>query len=218
MEKKRKKRNRKEMSLTQIEQEMNSDAFILRYEYAIAEIERLLKKIADEKSSNETHKKIEYITMRIKSPRSAVEKLRRKGREISITSMERNLNDIAGVCVVCPYYEDVYDVAEELLACEHITLLKKKDFIKNPKPSGYRSLHLIICLPDELARGEKLVRVEVQFRTITMDAWARLDHELHYKKKIKDVERISMELRKCSDSIAQVDDTMQKIRTELKKL
>lgn len=215
---KKKRKTRREMSLAQIEQEMNSDAFALRYEYAIVEVERLLKKIADEKSPDETHKKIEYITMRIKSPQSAVDKLRRKGREVSVTSMERNLNDIAGVCVVCPYYEDVYDVAEKLLAGEHITLLKKKDFIKNPKPSGYRSLHLIIGLPDELTRGEKMVRVEVQLRTVTMDAWARLDHELHYKKKIDDVERISMELRRCSDSIAQVDDIMQKIRTDLKKL
>lgn len=204
--------------MVQIIEEMSSDAFILKYEYAITEIRRILEKIGLEQGVGDTHKKIEYVTSRIKSPESAVEKLRRKGREVSVRSMEKNLNDLAGVCVVCAYYEDVYEVARRLEEAPGVVLLKKKDFIKSPKASGYRSLHLILGLPSHRNEVEKPVRVEVQIRTVTMDAWARLDHELHYKKKIEDVEKISMELRKCADSIEEVDVTMQRIRSQLKKM
>lgn len=215
---KKAKKKKKEVPMVQITEEMRSDAFILKYEYAITETRRILEKIGRERGAGDAHKKIEYITSRIKSPESATEKLRRKGREVSVKSMEKHLNDLAGVCVVCAYYEDVYEVAERLEKAHDIVLLKKKDFIKNPKASGYRSLHLILGLPSHRNDDDRPVKVEVQIRTLTMDAWARLDHELHYKKKIEDVEKISMELRKCADSIEEVDVTMQRIRNQMKKI
>lgn len=217
MSKKAKKKKR-DASFAQIEQDMKSDAFLLKYEYAISEVKRLLEQINQEQDGKDTHKRIEYITSRIKSPESAVEKLRRKGREVSIYSMEKNLNDIAGVCVVCAYYEDVYQVAKKLEQCPKVKILKKKDFIRKPKSSGYRSLHLILGMPSHWMEEENPVKVEVQIRTLAMDAWARLDHELHYKKKIRNVEQISRELRHCADSIEELDDTMQKIRSRLKRM
>lgn len=217
MSKKAKKKKR-ETSFVKIEQEMKSDAFLLKYEYAILEVRRLLQQIDQVKGSKDSHRRIEYVTSRIKSPESAVEKLRRKGREVSICSMEKNLNDIAGVCVVCAYYEDVYEVARKLEESHMVTVLKKKDFIQKPKASGYRSLHLILGLPAHRLEEEAMVKVEVQIRTLAMDAWARLDHELHYKKKIEDVEKISKELKQCAESIEALDDTMQSIRSRLKKI
>lgn len=215
---KKAKKKRREMNFEQIKQEMASDAFLFKYEYAITEVKRILEEISQEKKSSDSHKKIEYITWRIKSPESAVDKLRRKGREVSMRSMEKYLNDIAGICVVCAYYEDVYQIAQLLEGSGKVLVLKKKDFIRKPKASGYRSLHLILGLPPHRNEVEQPVKVEVQIRTLTMDAWARLDHELHYKKKIEDVEAISRELRKCADSIQAVDDTMQKIRSQLKQM
>ena len=218
MSKKGKKKKRRDASFARIQQDMKSDAFLLKYEYAISEVKRLLGQINQQQDAKDTHKSIEYITSRIKSPESAVEKLRRKGREVSICSMEKNLNDIAGVCVVCAYYEDVYQVAEKLEQCPQVRILKRKDYIRKPKTSGYRSLHLILGMPSHGPKEQEQVKVEVQIRTLAMDAWAKLDHELHYKKKIQDVEQISRDLKRCADSIEELDDTMQNIRNRLKKL
>lgn len=188
------------------QEELADPAFQEPYAKAIEIVQGILEEY-QEKSKATDHHRIEMISSRIKTPQSAYDKLKRKGKELTAESAKKNLNDLAGVRVICCYYEDVYQVSNMLLSRPELTLVKQKDFICNPKSSGYRSLHLIF----EVNTLENGVRVEVQIRTITMDAWARLDHELRYKKELDDAGKIVKALRKCSDSIAEVDDKMQEI-------
>ena len=188
------------------QEELADPAFQEPYAKAIEIVQGILEEY-QEKSKATDHHRIEMISSRIKTPQSAYDKLKRKGKELTAESAKKNLNDLAGMRVICCYYEDVYQVSNMLLSRPELTLVKQKDFICNPKSSGYRSLHLIF----EVNTLENGVRVEVQIRTITMDAWARLDHELRYKKELDDAGKIVKALRKCSDSIAEVDDKMQEI-------
>ena len=126
--------------------------------------------------------------------------------------MREHLTDIAGVRVICSFVEDIYKLSELLLSQDDIILVEVKDYIKNPKPNGYRSLHLIIEIPIFLSQEKKHMRVEVQFRTIAMDFWASLEHQLKYKKKIENPEKIANELKYCADVITEVDMRMQDIR------
>ena len=211
-------KKKKEMSLAELIQEMKSDQFLLKYEYAIHEVEKTVKRIVFRQKAKGEHQNIEYITSRIKSPESIVDKLRRKEKPINIKSAEKNLNDIAGVCIVCCYYEDVYQIAKELSEQANITVIKKKDFIRTPKESGYRSLHVIVGLTDDLNQVKRKVKVEIQIRTVTMDAWARLDHELSYKRDYPNAGTLYRDLQACADTIAAVDDKMQQIREQIKKI
>lgn len=188
------------------QEELVDPAFQEPYAKAIEIVRGILEEY-QEKSKAADHHRIEMISSRIKTPQSAYDKLKRKGKELTAESAKKNLNDLAGMRVICCYYEDVYQVSNMLLSRPELTLVKQKDFICNPKSSGYRSLHLIF----EVNTLENGVRVEVQIRTITMDAWARLDHELRYKKELDDAGKIVKALRRCSDSIAEVDDKMQEI-------
>ena len=183
------------------------DLLMSYYQCAIMEIETKFKVLNQEYSLEYDKNPIEGIKTRIKSYDSLVRKIRRKNIPMSLASIEENIKDIAGVRVICSFPEDIYELADSFLKQDDIVLIEKKDYIKNPKPSGYRSLHLIF----EVNTLENGVRVEVQIRTITMDAWARLDHELRYKKELDDAGKIVKALRKCSDSIAEVDDKMQEI-------
>ena len=112
---------------------------------------------------------------------SIFEKLERRGFEISVQSMMDNLNDIAGIRVVCPFISDIYDVAEPLVSQDDVEVMEVKDYIKNPKPNGYRSLHYVIIIPIFLSTGKEYMKVEVQIRTIAMNFWASLEHQMHYK-------------------------------------
>ena len=130
--------------------------------------------------------------------------------------MKKNLNDVAGIRVICSFPEDIYILADELCTQDDIRLIACKDYIKNPKPNGYRSLHLIVEIPIFLMPEKKFMRVEVQFRTIAMDFWASLEHKLKYKKDIKhDVEQISEELRECAEEISRLDMKMQSIHRKI---
>ena len=149
---------------------------------------------------------------------SIVEKLHRYGVPVSVESVEKNLNDVAGVRVICSFIDDIYTVADMLLRQDDITLIKKKDYIEHPKDNGYRSLHLIIEIPVFFSNQKKNMRVEVQIRTIAMDFWASVDHQLKYKQDIEDVENadeLSAELKECADIIAQTDARMQAIKNKI---
>ena len=139
----------------------------------------------------------------------------RRNLPIDPISIERDLTDIAGIRVICPFQDDLYDIADLLINQDDVTLVEKKDYIKNPKPNGYRSLHLIIAVPIYLATGKKWMRVEVQLRTIAMDFWASLDHKLRYKQNIENADEIVAELKKCADIISGVDLQMQDIRKKI---
>ena len=126
--------------------------------------------------------------------------------------VEENLYDVAGVRVICAFQEDIYRLADLLLQQDDIRLIRTKDYIKNPKPNGYRSLHLILEVPVFLEKGKTPVKIEVQFRTIAMDFWASVDHKLRYKKNVEDEEKIVEKLRQCAETISTLDDEMQRIR------
>lgn len=179
---------------------------------AIQEIETKLRVLDEEFSILADRNPIQTIKSRIKKPISIIEKLQRRGYEVTVENMEKYLTDIAGVRVICSFVEDIYKLTELLLSQDDIILVEVKDYIKNPKPNGYRSLHLILEIPIFLSQGKKHMRVEVQFRTIAMDFWASLEHQLKYKKKIENPEKIATELKYCADVITEVDMRMQEIR------
>ena len=160
---------------------------------------------------------IETIKSRLKSQDSILKKMNRKGIPVSLEAMEREIDDIAGVRVICSFVEDVYMLADCLLQQDDITLLEKKDYIKHPKDSGYRSLHLIVQVPIFLQNEKRPMKVEVQIRTLAMDLWASQEHKLRYKKQIpeNEEEAISQELAECAQILASVDNRMQNLRAKL---
>ena len=158
------------------------DLLMSYYQCAVMEIETKFRVLNQEYSLEYDKNPIEGIKTRIKSYDSIVRKIRRKNIPMSLTAIEENIKDIAGVRVICSFPEDIYELADSFLRQDDIVLIEKKDYIKNPKPSGYRSLHLIVQVPIFLQKNKKMVNVEVQFRTIAMDFWASLEHSFAIKK------------------------------------
>lgn len=191
-------------------------AMMNKYRCAIMEVETKLKVLNTEFSLQYDRNPFESIKSRLKSPVSIMEKLRRKrlpiNEEVLEQQIEENLFDVAGLRVICAFQEDIYALSDLLVHQDDIQLLRTKDYIKNPKPNGYRSLHQILEIPVFLKEGKTFVKVEVQFRTIAMDFWASVDHKLRYKKNVTNEEEIMEKLRICADSITAIDEEMQKIR------
>ena len=185
------------------------------YKCAIMEIETKFRVLNEQFSLEYDRNPIETIKSRLKNPESIFKKLRSNGKEISIASIEENLADVAGVRIICSFPKDIYMLAECLLKQYDIVLIKRKDYIRNPKPNGYRSLHVIVEVPIFLKDIKKPMKVEIQFRTIAMDFWASVEHKLKYKKDVKDAERLTLELKECADTIAELDMKMQKIRMDI---
>jgi putative GTP pyrophosphokinase len=190
---------------------------MMQYRCAIREIETKLNVLNDEFSISHERNPFESIKSRVKEPASIVEKMHRRGYELTVENIEAKLNDIAGIRVICSFVEDIYYLADMLAAQDDLEVLQVKDYIKNPKPNGYRSLHLIVEIPIFLSDRKKYMRVEVQFRTIAMDFWASLDHKLKYKKNVKNPDLIAEELKKCADVISGVDIRMQEIRNMMEE-
>lgn len=190
---------------------------MMRYNCAMLEIKTKLDVLNNQLSLEDDSNPFESINCRIKSPKSIIEKLRRKGYPLTVESIEENLNDVAGIRVICSFPEDIYKLSERLCSQDDVRLIERKDYIKNPKENGYRSLHLILEVPIFLLNEKKYMRVEVQFRTIAMDFWASLEHKVKYKKEIakKSDAEISKELKICADEIAKLDLRMQDIRKKI---
>lgn len=161
---------------------------------------------------------IHHIESRVKSAESIAAKLNKKGKPISISSARENVNDIAGVRVVCHYIDDVYRVAEMLERQKDVEIIKRQDYIKNPNYNGYRSLHLDIRLPVYLSDKTEYVSAEIQIRTIAMDFWASLEHDIRYKAdKSKLPVGINEEMYACADKIAEIDRQMQDMYKRIKE-
>ena len=186
------------------------DLLMSYYQCAVMEIETKFRVLNQEYSLEYDKNPIEGIKTRIKSYDSIVRKIRRKNIPMSLTAIEENIKDIAGARVICSFPEDIYELADSFLRQDDIVLIEKKDYIKNPKPSGYRSLHLIVQVPIFLQKNKKMVNVEVQFRTIAMDFWASLEHKLRYKKDIPadQAQQLQEELLACATQSAQLDNRM----------
>ena len=189
---------------------------MMRYTCAIREVKTKLEVLNDELSVKNQRNPIEMINSRVKKPKSIVEKLQRRGFEISLESMEKNLDDVAGIRIICSFLDDIYEVADMLIRQDDVKVIAVKDYIQNPKPNGYRSYHMIIEIPVFFSDSKKPIRVEVQIRTIAMDFWASLDHQLKYKKSfIDDNGEISEELKQCAEVIAGTDVKMLEIRKKI---
>lgn len=185
------------------------------YGCAIREVSTKFEVLNDEFKSNTARNPIDNIKSRIKTPMSIYEKMLRRGIPVTIDNIMSELHDVAGVRVICPFIDDIYTVAEMFIAQDDITLLQYKDYIANPKPNGYRSLHLVVEIPIFLSTGKRMMKVEVQIRTIAMNFWASLEHQIHYKKFKEDNVEVVKQLTKCANVIYETDVKMQQIREQL---
>lgn len=191
---------------------------MMEYACAIREIETKIQNLDTEFAVRYSRNPISSIHTRLKSQVSIMEKMARKGLAINRKSIEENLNDIAGIRVICSYIDDIYRIADALIAQDDIILLDKKDYIKEPKPSGYRSLHLIVSVPVFFAEEKKLVKAEIQIRTIAMDFWASLEHGIKYKKCGESATEVIEGLKECAEMIACTDEKMQHLRIRMEQL
>lgn len=184
------------------------------YRCAMMEVETKFNVLNEELSLQYDRNPIESIKTRLKSPESIAEKLQRRGFPLTVESIEENLNDIAGVRVICSFPSDIYQLADAFLKQDDITLLQRKDYIAAPKPNGYRSLHLIVETPIFLHDQKRMMRVEVQFRTISMDWWASLEHKIRYKKDLapEKAAYLEGELRQCAELSAALDQRMENLQ------
>ncbi|MCQ2574297.1 MAG: GTP pyrophosphokinase family protein [Treponema sp.] len=188
------------------------------YESAIKQIETKLDILNKEYKVTGNRNPIQTVKSRIKSPDSIAKKLEKKNIPVTFDGMIENLHDIAGVRVICPYIADIYTVRDILLKQPDLTLLEEHDYIENPKESGYRSLHIVISIPVYLTDSVQNVKVEIQLRTIAMDFWASLEHELHYKNEANVPDSVRRELFRVAETIAMTDREMQEIAMELREL
>lgn len=198
-----------------IEQASGFMELMMQYRCALMEVETKLNVLNAEFTMKNNRNPFESIKSRIKTPKSILEKLKRKGFEISVKGIEENLADVAGIRVICSFPDDIYATAKMLTDQDDIRVIQVKDYIINPKSNGYRSLHLILEVPIFLSNEKKNMKVEVQFRTIAMDFWASLEHKLKYKKNIENAEEISKELQRCAEASSQLDLRMQALRDRI---
>ena len=185
------------------------------YDAAVREVRTKVEILDAEFRVRYSRNPIHHIDTRLKSPASIAEKLSRKGLPQTLESIEQNQTDIAGVRIVCNYLEDIYHIADLLTRQHDVELVRKRDYIQNPKESGYRSLHLVIRVPVFLSSHTELVPVEIQIRTIAMDFWASLEHQLRYKSDHETTQKLRARLQKCAETSACLDQEMQAIYREI---
>ena len=188
---------------------------MMMYTCAIKEVRTKFEVLDTEFSVRFERNPISAIRTRLKHTNSIVGKLEKNNLAFSLKNIEMYVNDVAGIRVVCSYIDDIYEIANSLLAQDDITLVKRKDYIVYPKPNGYRSLHLIVKVPVFFANEKKDMKVEVQIRTIAMDFWASLEHQLKYKQDIPNQNEIVAQLKNCADVIASTDEEMLGIRQKI---
>lgn len=187
------------------------------YNAAIKEISTKFEILDEEFKVNHNHNPIHHMETRLKKPYSILEKLERKGHDTDLVTAMNHIYDIAGVRVICPYVKDIYHLSDLLLKQDDITLITVKDYIKNPKPNGYRSFHLVVSVPVFLSESKRHVPVEIQIRTVAMDFWASLEHKLKYKSDSDCKEEIEQELLICANQVADLDLKMQYIHEKIHK-
>lgn len=191
---------------------------MMMYRCAIREIQTKLEVLDDEFSVENKRNPISFIKTRIKNPQSIYNKLQKLGYEFTAENIQEQLNDVAGVRVVCAFIDDIYTIANLIAEQDDIKVIKIKDYIKNPKPNGYRSYHMIVEIPVFFSKGKTPMRVELQIRTNGMDFWATLEHQLRYKKGIEDLpgyEEISKELLLSAQAVIETDNEMQRIKNKI---
>ncbi|KUL11282.1 GTP pyrophosphokinase [Bacillus licheniformis LMG 17339] len=187
---------------------------LLVYKFALDQMDTKFSIISQEYNLIHGHNPIEHTKSRVKSFESLINKLVRKGCDITTKAAKEHINDIAGLRIVCSFLSDIYNMVEVLKEHEDIKILKMKDYIKNPKPNGYRSLHLIVEVPVYLTNRVEHAKVEIQIRTIAMDFWASLEHKIYYKLNNEVPNQLTDELKEAADIANYLDEKMLHIRTK----
>lgn len=191
---------------------------MMMYRCAIREVQTKLEVLNDEFSVENKRNPISFIKTRIKSPQSIYNKLKKLGYDFTAENIQEQLNDVAGVRVVCAFIDDIYTIANLVAEQDDINVIKIKDYIKNPKTNGYRSYHMIVEIPVFFSKGKTPMRVEIQIRTNGMDFWATLEHQLRYKKGIEDLpgyDEISQELLLSAKAVIETENEMQRIKNKI---
>ena len=188
------------------------------YESALKEINTKIEILNEEFIHVHNYNPIEYVKSRIKSPESIVRKLKRLGYEATIDNMLKHLNDIAGIRIICSFTSDIYQIAKMIANQDDVMVLQIKDYMKHPKPNGYKSYHMVVSLPIFLSDGPVHTTVEVQIRTIAMDFWASLEHKIYYKYEGNAPAQIYEELKACADIVEQLDAKMLSLNERIQQL
>ena len=183
-------------------------SMIFLYQSAIKEVTTKLEILNDEFQNVHQYNPIEYIKSRVKSPESIVKKLKRNGYESTIHNMVEHVNDIAGIRIICSFMLDIYQIADMIAKQADVTVLYVKDYIKRPKPNGYKSYHMVVTIPVYLTEGPVETKVEIQIRTVAMDFWASLEHKIAYKFEGNPPITLLQELKACADMVDILDAKM----------
>ncbi len=212
------KKQDKDSAMEIFEETKQFEELMMMYECAIQEVKTKFEVLDREFSVRYKRNPIAGIESRVKSPMSIYRKLKKNGLEVSVRTITKNLNDVAGIRIICNFIDDIYDIVKLLMRQDDLRIVSIKDYIRNPKPNGYRSYHMIVEIPVFFAKGKQIMRVEVQIRTIAMNFWASLEHQLRYKKNIESIEgieEISQALLEAANTIAETDQKMQEIKNKI---
>ena len=194
------------------------ETVIFLYNSALKEVGTKLEILNDEFCHIHNYNPIEYIKSRIKTPESIVKKLKRNGYESTIDNMVKHVNDIAGIRIICSYTQDIYQIADMIARQSDVTIVQVKDYIRNPKASGYKSYHMIVSIPIYLSEKRVDAKVEIQIRTVAMDFWASLEHKINYKFDANVPEHIKAELYACAGMVSELDAKMLSLNEEVQQL
>lgn len=192
--------------------------FMMTYKFALEEVNTKINILKQEFQYADDYNPIEHVTSRIKSPESIINKAYRKGYDLTLSSIRENIRDIAGIRITCSFISDVYKISRMLQSQKDIKLIEEKDYVKHPKPNGYRSLHLIIQIPVFMSDRVNHVYVEVQIRTIAMEFWASLEHKIYYKYDREIPGELKEELTEAAFSALKLDEKMEKIHDQVNKI
>lgn len=192
--------------------------FMMMYKFALHEVETKIEILQEEFQLLHDYNPIEHTKSRIKSPESILKKLYRKGGASSLEDIKRSIRDIAGIRITCSFISDIYRISEMLQAQKDLKILTIKDYIKNPKPNGYKSLHMLVEVPVFMSDGEEMVCVEIQIRTIAMDFWASLEHKIFYKYNESVPERLLQDLKTAADTAFELDLKMEQLQQEMEEI
>ena len=212
------KKQDKDSAMEIFEETKQFEELMMMYECAIQEVKTKFEVLDREFSVRYKRNPIAGIESRVKSPMSIYRKLKKNGLEVSVRTITKNLNDVAGIRIICNFIDDIYDIVKLLMRQDDLRIVSIKDYIRNPKPNGYRSYHMIVEIPVFFAKGKQIMRVEVQIRTIALNFWASLEHQLRYKKNIESIEgieEISQALLEAANTIAETDQKMQEIKNKI---
>lgn len=208
----------KKLSMETLREQMENPSVRLSYAYAIDVLQAKMRLINADLSEQRNRQVIRSMASRIKTTDSIVKKLIKKGRSVTFETAAETLNDIAGIRVICYFCDDIYLIAEAIKRQSDLRIIREKDYVKNPKRSGYQSIHVIVGVPVTYNDKKREIRVEIQVRSFAMDYWAELDTQMCYKKSAGEIENVEREIRDYSDVIAKVDNQMLELRRRIEKM